>query len=186
VGNNGFVTELKGQLMIAGGGLFDPNFRQTVLLIVEHEPAGALGIVLNRPAPVKVADAAPALSRLVAPGEPLYLGGPVEPRAAVVLAELAEPEGAEVVVFDSVCLLSDGVEERSPDEVLRARVYAGYAGWGAGQIENELEGSSWIVHPATAADVFTADPQRQWADLLRRKGGDFALLATMPFDPSMN
>jgi putative transcriptional regulator len=180
------MIELKGQLLIAGGGLFDPNFRQTVVLIVEHGPTGAVGIVLNRPARVEVAEAAPALSRLVTPSESLFLGGPVEPRAAVVLAELAEEGAAELTVFDSVCLLTEGVEERSRDEVLRARVYAGYAGWGPGQIEAELEGSSWIVQPAAAADVFTADPQRQWADLLRRKGGDYALLATMPFDPSLN
>jgi putative transcriptional regulator len=186
VGNNGTVKELKGQLLIAGGGLFDPNFRQTVVLIVEHGPTGAVGIVLNRPASVDAAEAAPALSRLVIPGEPLFLGGPVEPRAAVVLAELAEPGASDRAVFDSVCLLTDRVEERSPDEILRARVYAGYAGWGPGQVENELEGSSWIVQPAATTDVFTAEPQRQWADLLRRKGGDYALLATMPFDPSLN
>jgi putative transcriptional regulator len=186
VGNNGTVTELKGQLLIAGGGLFDPNFRQTVILVVEHGPTGALGVVLNRPAPVDVAEAAPALTGLVEASAPLYLGGPVEPRAAVVLAELKQPGEAGIAVFDSVCLLTDNVGERVPDGVVRARVYAGYAGWGPGQIENELEGSSWIVQPATAEDVFTPAPQRQWAELLRRKGGDYAVLAMMPFDPSTN
>jgi putative transcriptional regulator len=180
------MTELKGQLLIAGGGLFDPNFRQTVILVIEHGPTGALGVVLNRPAPVGVAEAAPGLTRLVEESASLYLGGPVEPRAAVVLAELMQPGDSDIAVFDSVCLLTDNVEERVPDGVVRARVYAGYAGWGPGQIENELEGSSWIVQPATAEDVFTPAPQRQWADLLRRKGGDYAVLSMMPFDPSTN
>ncbi len=180
------MTELKGQLLIAGGGLFDPNFRQTVILVVEHGPTGALGVVLNRPAPVGGVEAAPALAELIGPDEPLYLGGPVEPQAAVVLAELAQPDEADLVVFDSVCLLTHAPEERSRVGVLRARVFAGYAGWGPGQIENELETSSWIVHPASSEDVFSEAPKVQWATLLKRKGGNYALLATMPFDPSTN
>jgi putative transcriptional regulator len=180
------VPLLKGQLLIAGGGLFDPNFRQTVVLVVEHEPGGALGLVLNRPSPVEVEEAAPALAELVPPRDPLYLGGPVEPQAAVVLAELAQPELAEIVVFESVCLLTEDITERSSGGLLRARVYAGYAGWGPGQIESELEESSWIVRPASAEDVFATTPQSQWASLLKRMGGDYAVLSTMPFDPSTN
>ena len=115
------MPQLKGQLLIAGGGLFDPNFRQTVVLVVEHGPDGALGLVLNRPSPVEVEEAAPALAELVPPRDPLYLGGPVEPQAAVVLAELAQPELAEIVVFESVCLLTEDITQRSSGGLLRTR-----------------------------------------------------------------
>jgi putative transcriptional regulator len=182
----GVMEDLKGRLLIAGGGLFDPNFRQTVVLVVEHGPSGALGVVLNRPAPVEVQEAAPALEGLVTEREPLFLGGPVEPRAAVVLAEMAQGDNGDVAVFDSVWLLTEDVQGRPRAGVVRARVFAGYAGWGPGQIENELEESSWIVEPATTEDVFSDDPRSMWARLLRRKGGNYALLATMPFDPSNN
>jgi putative transcriptional regulator len=180
------VESLKGHLLIAGAGLFDPNFRRTVVLIGEHNDEGALGVVLNRPAPVLVAEAVPPLAALVGDEEPLFVGGPVQPQSPVILAEFEHPEMAGVLAFDSVGFLTGDVEAGAARAVRRARVFAGYAGWGSGQLEAELEESSWILEPALAEDVFTGEPGRLWSWVLRRKGGEFSMLATMPFDPSQN
>jgi putative transcriptional regulator len=180
------VDRLQGHLLIAGASLLDPNFRRAVVLIGHHDDDGAVGVVLNRPSEVEVADAAPPLARLVEQGARLFIGGPVESSAAVVLADLEHPERANVIAFGSIGFLP---EETGPDElgeIRRARVFAGYAGWGPGQLEGELGEGSWIVEPAQPADVFTEDPDGLWGTVLRRKGPRFALLASMPFDPSMN
>ena len=179
------VDSLRGQLLVAGPALTDPNFLRTVVLVGEHNDEGALGVVLNRPAPVRVEEAAPPLSA-ISGGDPLFLGGPVQPRAAVVLAEFAFPDAAGLLVFDSIGFLVGDVPAAAVDTVRRARVFAGYAGWGPGQIERELEASSWIVEPARADDVFTERPEALWGAVLRRKGGRFTLLSTMPVDPSLN
>lgn len=148
-----------------------------------------MGVVLNRPSDAPVHEAVPPLSDLngLAGGdEPVYVGGPVQPEAIVVLGEFAEPEGAVAVVFDAVGFLPG---ETAPDDIpalLRSRVFAGYAGWGPGQLEQELEEESWIVEPARADDVFTDVPDRLWSAVLDRKGGPFAVLAMMPPDPSLN
>ena len=82
--------------------------------------------------------------------------------------------------------LAFGAEGEPPGEVRRARVFVGYAGWGPGQLESELEEDSWIVEPALADDVFTSEPDELWSEVLRRKGGPFGVLAQMPLDPSLN
>jgi putative transcriptional regulator len=180
------MDDLQGQLLIAGGGLFDPNFRHTVVLVAEHNERGALGVVLNRPAPVAVAEAAPPAAALVAPGERLFLGGPVQADAGIILAEVEHPDFAGVLVFDSIGFLTGDIADHSLSGVRRARVFAGHAGWGPGQLEAELEGSSWITEPARPEDVFTSEPAELWRAVLRRKGASHAVLALMPFDPSTN
>jgi putative transcriptional regulator len=181
------VESLRGSLLIAGGGLFDPNFRRTVVLVGEHNDEGALGVVLNRPTPVAVSEAVPSLADLAGPDERVFVGGPVQPAAAVVVAELEAGVDTDLMVFGSVGFLTGEVAPETAAGVRRARVFAGYAGWGPGQLEVELEESSWIVEPALAGDVFTADPERLWSEVLRRKGGtEHALLALMPMDPSAN
>jgi putative transcriptional regulator len=180
------VDSATGQLLLAGPGLWDPNFRRAVVLVGHHDEDGAVGVVLNRPAAVSVAEVVPPLGGLVGPDEPLFLGGPVQPQAAVVLADFEQPDRAAMLAFGSVGFLLGDVE---PDEVgplRRARVFAGYAGWGPGQLEAELEGSSWILEPAAVADVFGDDPETLWSRVLRRKGGQYVLLSTMPIDPSLN
>jgi putative transcriptional regulator len=179
------VTSLRGQLLVAGGGLFDPNFRHTVVLLAEHSEEGAMGIVLNRPSSVAVADATPALGSLLAPEEHLYLGGPVQTQVAIVVAEFEHPDLASRLILGSIGFPGE-VEEERLRGVRRARVFAGFAGWGPGQLERELEQLSWIVEPARPSDVFTDDPTTLWATVLRRKGGRYAMLALMPFDPSTN
>ena len=153
------------------------------MLIAEHSDEGAMGVVLNRPAEVSVAEAAPALSVLVEPEEPVYLGGPVEPQAVLVLAEFDEPEDSASLVLGDIGFLP--AETDVAPATRRARVFAGYAGWSAGQLEAELEEDAWILEPALAEDVF-APRDDLWGDVLRRKGGQFAVLALMPPDLSLN
>jgi putative transcriptional regulator len=179
-------VDLGGKLLISNASLFDPNFRRTVVLIGHHDDEGAVGVILNRPMPVTVDEAVPALSELVTPGEALFEGGPVQPEAAVVVAEFDDPTKAGVVALGSIGFLP---EEADPDDlggIRRARVFAGYAGWGAGQLEDELGEDAWIVIEAEARDVFHDDPDRLWEDVLTRLGPGFAVMRTMPSDPSVN
>jgi putative transcriptional regulator len=180
------VETLKGQLLVAGPTLVDPNFRRTVVLVGEHSDEGALGVVLNRASEATVGEAVPELAALVDSLAPVYFGGPVQPSAIVVLADFADPEEAGSLVLDTVGFLPAEVDPDELGELRRARVFAGYAGWGPGQLDGELEEGSWIVEPARADDVFTNEPEELWAEVLRRKGGPFGVLALMPNDPSLN
>jgi putative transcriptional regulator len=180
------VESLRGHLLLSTASLWDPNFRKTIVLIGHHDEQGAVGVVLNRPSEVTVAEAVPALADLVPFGEPLFIGGPVQPEAAVVLVEFEDPSRAEILALGSIGFLP---EEAGPEDVggiRRARVFSGYSGWGPGQLEAELEEGSWLVEPALPEDVFCEDPERLWDRVLRRKGRDFAILRTMPVDPSQN
>lgn len=178
---------LRGNLLIASPALFDPNFRRTVVLVTEHNADGAMGVVLNRPSTIPVCDAVEHLARLTGPDELVHVGGPVQPEAVVALAELDDPAQAAAIAFDNVGYLRSDVD---PDEVApgvrRARVYAGYSGWSSGQLEAELDEDAWIVEPATVDDVFTVRSDALWSIVLRRKGGQYVLLATMPPDPTSN
>jgi putative transcriptional regulator len=179
------MESLRGQLLISSGGLYDPNFRHTVVLIGEHNADGALGVVLNRALDVTVHQAVPALADLVPPDALLYQGGPVRPTSPVLLAEL-RGGGADLPVFGSIGFLVGAVAPEIRPRVLRARVFAGYAGWGPGQLEAEMEIRSWILEPARDDDVFTDEPDLLWSRVLGRKGEPYRRLAKVPFDPSMN
>jgi putative transcriptional regulator len=156
------------------------------VLIAEHGDEGAMGVVLNRPSELAVADAAPLLAELVEAGEAVHAGGPVQPTAVVIVAEFLDPELAAAVIVDGVGFVAAETDfETLPADVSRVRVFAGMSGWAPGQLEAELERDDWIVEPATADDVF-ADPDALWSAVLERKGGQYALLARMPPDPSLN
>jgi putative transcriptional regulator len=180
------MQSLKGHLLLAGPGLVDPNFRRTVVLVGEHSEEGALGVVLNRASEATVEEALPELSQLVDDLGLVHVGGPVQPSAIVVLADFVEPERAGALVLESVGFLPAEVDPDELGELRQARVFAGYAGWGPGQLDGELEDGSWIVEPALPEDVFTGDPEALWSDVLRRKGGPFEILALMPVDPTAN
>lgn len=180
------MESLGGSLLVAGPSLWDPNFRRAVVLVGHHDDAGAVGVVLNRATEVDVVDAAPPLATLVGLGERVFVGGPVQPQSAVVVADFERPELAEVIAFGSIGFLPDGVDAERIGPLRRARVFAGYAGWGAGQLEGEIEEGSWIVESARAEDVFTEQPDDLWSDVVRRKGPKYRLMATMPLDPSLN
>ncbi len=177
----------QGSLLIASPSLLDPNFHRTVVLVAEHTEDGAMGVVLNRPSDVTVAEAVPKLTSLVEEHELLHIGGPVQHEAVVVLAELDDPAQAALLALGDIGFLKADVE---PDELAgtlrRARVYLGYAGWAAAQLEAELEESAWIVEPAVPEDVFSENASGLWSAVLRRKGGTYAVIAMMPPDPSVN
>ena len=177
---------LRGQLLIASPALFDPNFRRAVILVTEHTDEGAMGLVLNRPSEAAVADAVPPLEDLVDAGACVSVGGPVQPSAVVVLAEFDDVEESAALVVEDVGVVRADVEPGAlPVSTRRARVFAGYAGWGEGQLEEELEQESWILERAVPEDVF-ADEADLWSSVLRRKGGPYAVVASMPPDPSLN
>lgn len=179
------MENLLGSLLIAGGSLMDPNFRRAVVVITEHNDEGTMGLVLNRPAEVTVAEAAPALTTVTAADSPVFIGGPVQPEAAIVLADFGSFTPETRIVVGTIGLLG-ALDEVPMPEIKRARVFAGYAGWGPGQLEAEMDEDSWIVEDALADDVFTDDPLRLWSSILHRKGGSYRMLALMPADPSMN
>ena len=180
------MESLRGRLLISSGGLYDPNFRHTVVLIGEHNADGALGLVLNRALNVTVQKTLPTLGDFVPPGELLFQGGPVLPASPVLLAEFVDPESADILVFGSVGFLVGEVSGGFDPSVLRARVFAGYSGWGPGQLEAEMAADSWIIEPARADDVFTDAPDLLWSRVLERKGSEYRQLSRMPYDPSMN
>jgi putative transcriptional regulator len=179
-------VSLQGKLLVASPSLLDPNFFRTVVLIVVDADEGTMGLVLNRPAETTVAEAAPPLADFVGPDDPVYAGGPVEPQQAMVLGEFDDPGDAATVVFADVGFLSLDEDAGPFGAPRRARVFAGHAGWGEGQLASELAEEAWIVEPALPEDVFSDEPADLWGAVLRRKGGHFALLATMPPDPSVN
>ena len=178
---------LAGQLLLASPALVDPNFRRTVLLVGVHNPDGALGVVLNRPSTVTVGEAVPQLKDAVAGEEPVYVGGPVQPASVVVLAEFLDPEPAGMLVVGRIGFpATDADIEQLARATARRRVFAGFAGWGEGQLDAELDHGDWIAHSAAPEDVFTDLPGELWSTVLARKGGSYALIARMPPDPSMN
>lgn len=186
-GDNAVMRSLRGQLLVAGPALVDPNFRRTVVLLGEHGEDGAMGVVLNRVSAVTVQDAVPPIASLAGVGAFVHVGGPVQPQAVVVLADFVEPHRAGALVLDTIGFLPGDVEDESGlGELRAARVFAGYAGWGPGQLEDELDEQSWVVLPARGSDVFTTAPDGLWADVLRRNGGGLAVLARLPEDPSVN
>jgi putative transcriptional regulator len=184
--NDDFET-LRGQLLVAAPALVDPNFRRTVVLVTEHNEEGAMGVVLNRDTPVAVAEAVPHLGGLAGDGAVVHVGGPVQPEAVVALAEFVDPSSAAAIAFEAVGYVrADADPDTLTGIVARLRVFAGYAGWAGGQLDAELEEAAWIVEPALVDDVFSDTPGELWSAVLRRKGGAYAFLATMPPDPALN
>jgi len=180
------VDSARGQLLIAGPGLVDPNFWRTVVLVVEHSDEGALGLVLNRPSETTVGEAVSELEQLLEVDDPLYVGGPVQPSALIVLAEFEQPSEAALIAFEDVGVLASGAQEDPDLRVRRGRAFVGHAGWGPGQLDDEVERGDWILEPAQREDAFTGAPLELWSQVLTRKGGSYALVARMPPDPSVN
>jgi len=179
-------VNLTGHLLLSNATLFDPNFRRTVVLIGHHDEEGAVGVVLNRPLDVTVDEAVPPLAALVQPGDLVYQGGPVQPEAAVVVADFEDPTRAGVLALGSIGFLP---EEADPDDlgtIRRARVFAGYSGWGPGQLEEELGEDAWLVTPALPQDFFDEEPEQLWERVVARLGPAYAMMRTMPIDPSAN
>jgi putative transcriptional regulator len=178
---------LSGQLLVAAPSLLDPNFRRTVVLIGAHSEEGAMGVVLNRPSEVTVGEAVPQLEEAVGELETVYVGGPVQPSSIVFLAEFLDPGPAGLLVLGRIGFPAPEADiDELSEAIARRRVFAGYAGWGEGQLDEELDQGDWIAQPARPEDVFTRDPDELWSKVLARKGGAYALMARMPLDPSVN
>jgi putative transcriptional regulator len=181
------VDSLAGHVLVASPSILDPNFERTVVLVTAHTDEGAIGVILNRCSEATVVEAVPQLAQVIDVDDQVYVGGPVNPEGVAVLAEFDDPGDAGVVVLDDVgfVALDEALEGDAP-ELQRARVFAGVAGWGPEQLEEELERDDWIIEPAELEDIFTDDPDGLWSAVLRRKGGRYELVARMPLDPSLN
>ena len=180
------MESLRGKLLIASPVLDDPNFARTVVLITEHGEDGAMGIVLNRPSEAEVSAVIPDLMAIAGP-EPVFVGGPVQPEALVVLGEFSDPAKAAWIVVSDVGLVSAQAElEDLPEAIRRGRVYAGFSGWGPGQLEIEIDEDAWIIEAPIPRELFPEDPAALWSAVLERMGGEYALVARMPEDPSLN
>jgi putative transcriptional regulator len=191
---------LTGQLLVATPRLSDPNFNRRVLLVLDHGDHGALGVVIDRPGGVVVEQLLPQWQLAATPPAELFTGGPVARNALIGLVRLAsrgdaedgsatQPAGWRLLVDDdrpvgTVDLAGD--PSTMGDVLVGARLFSGYAGWDAGQLESEIDEGSWYVVPAEARDPISADPEGLWRRVLRRQGGALALVSGYPIDPTEN
>jgi putative transcriptional regulator len=177
----------RGRLLVAAPALVDPNFRRSVVLMLEHSPDGALGLVLNRPTPLVSREALPeALASVMPEGERIFQGGPVQPEAVIVLADFEDASQAATIAFGSVGIVDPGGAAARQGGIRAIRAFGGYAGWAGGQLEQEVAEEAWVDAEAQAEDVFTDDHTGLWSRVLERKGGSWRLIARMPEDPSVN
>jgi putative transcriptional regulator len=181
-----------GTLLVATPGLLDPNFRRTVVYVIEHRGEGSLGVVLNRPSSVPVYDVLPAWAPHTSRPKAVFVGGPVESKTALCLAALRpghDPTGigGVVGVRGPVALVDLDSDPNELAPRLRGlRVFAGYAGWSPTQLDNEISRGDWILAPALPDDVLCAGTGDLWGQVLRRQGMPLALLATFPWDVTAN
>lgn len=197
IGHDGPVMDgyLTGSLLVASPTLGDDNFERTVVYVVEHDESGALGVIINRPSQVDVGSILPDWHLYATTPQVVFHGGPVGRDNALALACLpanAEPsDEAEPLgfrrIFGRVGLVDlDAQPEAVAASVANMRVFAGYAGWEPGQLEDEIAEGAWFVVDSATEDPFQDDPAQLWRDVLRRQPGDLALVATFPVDPTLN
>ncbi|EHR63968.1 YqgE/AlgH family protein [Saccharomonospora cyanea] len=181
-----------GTLLVAAPTMFDPNFRRTVVFVIDHRAEGTLGVVLNRPSEVGVHEVLPHWGDHVAEPRSVFVGGPVEKKTALCLAALRTGETAATVpgviaVRGPVALVDlDSDPDLLATKVRGLRVFAGYAGWDAGQLAGEIERGDWLIVPALPGDVLATPMRDLWGHVLRRQGLPTALLATHPGDLQRN
>lgn len=176
----------KGKLLIAMPMLNDPNFRQTVVLLCEYGPDGALGLVVNRPTEAAVSTLIDDFPTLAGSGR-VYAGGPVAKNGMLILCRGEAPEGH--TVLEGLSLAKDLESLKMPGALGpdgEIRCYLGYAGWAPGQLEAEIEAGAWSLLPADSTLIFDADPAALWPQLMRRLGPGWAFYSTMPSDPNLN
>jgi putative transcriptional regulator len=184
-------SELRaGMLLVATPQLLDPNFADTVVLILDVDDGGALGVVLNRPSGVPVAEVLETWGEIASEPEVLFRGGPVSTEGALGVALLRDGDDVPIG-FREVDGLLGLVDLDTPVELVTGslagmRIFAGYAGWGADQLAAEIDEGSWYVVPGEPVDVFRLDPDELWRDVLRRQPGELAWHSTRPVDPELN
>ncbi len=179
-----------GMLLVATPQLVDPNFAAAVVLLLDVDADGALGVVLNRPTPVAVSEVLADWRDVVAEPEVLFQGGPVSTEGALAVGWLLDA-GDVPVGFREVHGSLGMVDLDTPVELVDGslagmRIFAGYAGWGAAQLDGEIEEGSWYVVPALPPDVFREDSADLWRDVLRRQPGQLAWRSTRPADTGLN
>lgn len=176
-----------GRLLVALPALDDPNFERSVVFVLEHDEDGALGLVLNRPTTTPIDEVLQGWSVLAAEPANLYGGGPVEPMAVVGLA-VARPEASAGIGIVGRIRTVDPTSDPTllHGEVEHARIFAGYAGWGPGQLEAELMADAWLVVEALPEDVVSNAPEELWHTVMGRQPGSTSLMATFPDDPRLN
>jgi putative transcriptional regulator len=184
-----------GRLLVATPLLKDPNFQRAVVLVVEHEETeGTLGVVLNRPTKIPVGRVLEQWTDLATDPAVLFTGGPVAPSSPLALALVPgkdEPLGWRALDGAPALARLGLLDLEAPASLLAPavkalRVYAGYAGWSPGQLEDEIAEGAWYVLPAEPGDVFAARPDRLWRAVLHRQEGDLAFVATYADDPGLN
>lgn len=178
-----------GRLLVALPALDDPNFFRTVVLVLDHDEDGAVGVVLNRPSEVELGEVLPEWALQVSGPPQLFEGGPVGTERAVGLAVLAgaeSPDGFRPVAGALGVLDLDADSESLLGRLAGARVFAGYAGWSPGQLEAEIASGAWVVVDARPDDLLTEQPGGLWRSVLKRQPGRLAWLAGYPADPEMN
>lgn len=171
------VAALKrGVLLYATPGLRDPNFAQTVVLLLEHGSKGSMGVVLNKPTRRHVDDVLDLAVGTGGPDLPVFWGGPVQPEAVIALVRNSWPGPRARTIVRDVQLTSDLADIKQvldePNGRQRVRVFTGYAGWGRGQLAAEVRAGGWVVEPAEATMVFSPEPSRMWErvrEILRRR-----------------
>lgn len=182
------MKSLKGQLILDHGKLAGSFFHRTVILICQHDAEGAFGLVLNRDTGNNVGEALVASLPETLKELPLFLGGPVQPQALSYLYTDAFLPNANVMpnlqLEHSLDGLVDIGEAFSPSR--KTKVFAGYAGWSPGQLDDEMRRDTWMVHPASLDLVFHARPEELWKEILRQKGFKYRLLAEGPDDLASN
>jgi len=190
------AESLRGRLLIAAPGLLDPNFVRTVVLMLEHNDDGALGVVLNRPTDLDVAEPLPLWRPVAASPPVIFAGGPVGDGVAIGLGRMEAvapvPPSGEMEdvgyapLFGRLASVDLGRAPDDIDGVELVRIFAGYAGWGGGQLEEELEAGGWIVVDALPDDALDPEPAELWRTVLKRQPGTLSWLANFPLDPRMN
>ncbi|MDQ1541442.1 MAG: putative transcriptional regulator [Actinomycetota bacterium] len=183
---------LAGALLVASPALDDPNFARTVILLLDHDSDGALGVVLNRPTEVSAEDALPRWAEVASAPAVVHVGGPVTPDAVVCLGRIRRgqrgepPEGWMPLTGPVGAVDLDSEPDDLVDQLDAFRVFAGYSGWGPGQLEAEVRLGGWLVLGAEPDDAFSEEPETLWSRVLRRQGGELAFMHTMPLDPTQN
>ena len=183
------MQPVAGSLLIASATLFDPNFARCVLLVLDSDPKGTLGVVLNRPSEISVGEVLAPWQDMTSEPSVFFRGGPVELNAALAIGAVSggEPPSGFRPLIGSIGMVD---LDSSPDDLLgrltALRVYAGYTGWGAEQLDDEIAEGSWHVVPAVEGDAFSSSPDRLWRDVLRRQPSPLSMLATLPEDANLN
>ena len=183
-------NRLNGRLLVASPTLLDENFRRSVILVLDHSRDGALGLVVNRPTELEVGSVLPAWQPFATQPGRLFRGGPVELDSALGLVAVPghseHPDGVRLLLGSVGLVDLDSQPETIVPGLAGLRIFAGYAGWSAGQLESEIDEGAWHVVDAEPRDAFSDTPHRLWRDVLRRQRGRLAMLSSYPEDPSLN